>query len=283
MMASQMKAKVSITKQAKSSPKMHAHDMHRIHDYLKGVYGVTIDTRHCKHERDREWNDEGRGDFQVKANGCTDSGARAAAEFSPRVDGAAIPQERGVGSLTTWSVDGRKVGTDIKHIIADKIAHQHRCLVATAPTIGTTVRMVLAGHANVQATLKARKLMGQATRAAHARAVMGRNSRSMSGLSDAAKSTGSSSLLGWVLDECGSQYRELCPFCFDSETGEGHRDGRKHMRDECRHPAMQLARDLLTAWEAERVVRSGPPGHAERLLVVHGIQQDDEGDFWEER
>ena len=103
------------------------------------------------------------------------------------------PAERGVGSrsLTTWSVDGRKVGTDIKHIIADKIAHQHRCLVATAPMIGTTARMVLAGHANVQATLKARKLMGQATRAAHARAVMGRNSRSMSGLSDAAKSNGS--------------------------------------------------------------------------------------------
>ena len=56
MMASQVKAKVSITKQAKSSLKTHAHDMHRIHDYLKDVYGMTmdVDTRHCKHERDRE-------------------------------------------------------------------------------------------------------------------------------------------------------------------------------------------------------------------------------------
>jgi len=159
-------------------------------------------------------------------------------------------------------MDGRTVDTDIKPIFVGKTAHMHEKCASTAPTQGSTVRMAIAGHVDIKSTINARDMMRPTTKIAHMRAVMGRSSKSMSSILDTAKNNGPSSVLVWLLGECGPDNRELCPLCFDIKEGTGQRDGRTHMRHECTHPTIKSMRGLLETWKAERVVRSGPPGHA---------------------
>ena len=111
---------------------------------------------------------------------------------------------------------------------------------------------------------------------------------SMSSLHDAAKRHGPSAPMAWLLGTCGSELRGMCPLCFDLTLGTGQKDGYTHMRFKCPYLTMQSMRALLLAWEVERVVRSGPPGHAGQALAIVGANQDvlialGEGWTWIER
>ena len=86
--------------------------------------------------------------------------------------------------------------------------------------------------------------------------MLARHPHTMSELRRLAKYQGRVEVLTEVLDQCG-KWKEYCPYCFDIEKGEGHRDSRTHSRYECEGTNSRAVRAALKALKAERTTRAG--------------------------
>jgi hypothetical protein len=62
-----------------------------------------------------------------------------------------------------------------------------------------------------------------------------------------------------ILNACG-KYSTLCPYCFNTDTGEGKEDHPDHAATECTHKSANAARANLEAKTIERQLREGPQG-----------------------
>jgi hypothetical protein len=75
-------------------------------------------------------------------------------------------------------------------------------------------------------------------------------------------------ILKRILNACG-KYSTLCPYCFDTETGESKEDTANHATEECTHKSATAARTNLEAKTLERQWREGPLGKLNENVYSH--------------
>jgi len=154
------------------------------------------------------------------------------------------------------SVSGMKIEGDVKEVFHEKMGQSMMDFLATAEKQGQTARAVREGRADIKATVAARKRLTKKGGEGAARAMLARHPHTMSELRRLAKYQGRVEVLTEVLDQCG-KWKEYCPYCFDIEKGEGHRDSRTHSRYECEGTNSRAVRAALKALKAERTTRAG--------------------------
>jgi hypothetical protein len=230
--------------------------------HLRDEHNLTLEICHVRNEHGREEADENRTDLECRVNANVDAAARKAAALSPRRDGAAEPQQDGMGQYTTFSVDARRCEGNIKEVVEAKGAEQVLTCVLGLKELGRTARGSQSGEVHTLATIMARKLMGTKTLEAHTRALFVQTRASMWSLEAAANRDGPQSGMAKFVSKLGAKDRYQCPSCFNLETWEGKEDGHYHLRHECSHPTLVAVRRRLADCEHERVVRSGRRFHA---------------------
>ena len=148
---------------------------------------------------------------------------------------------------------------DAKELIKEKMDELMAALLRAAPVQGLTARAITEGKVDIKASVLARAMLNDSEIEGAVRAMLGRNQSTMGQLYDAARKDETEQTLTQALEQCAPALRELCPHCFNLDTGEGTRDSRHHSRYECQAPSRMAPREHMNAVLAERAARLGPP------------------------
>ena len=100
------------------------------------------------------------------------------------------------------------------------------------------------------------------------RITLGRGRWTMPEFKHAAQRDKNGGALRQILKACG-KYSTLCPYCFNTETGEGKEDHPNHAADECTHKSANAARTNLEAKTIERQLSEGPMGKMNTNAYTH--------------
>jgi hypothetical protein len=224
--------------------------MKAITESLKLIYETRTHLIHTHNEHGRQWDNEGRDDLPCRTNQACD---RAAKKIAAVLDQRFQHHGTGHGGIATFSKNGSYITDDIKTVITEKRSQDLLKIIPQA-----TARNLQSGQPDQQTRDIAYGLMDDEALCSAYRTILGRRRWTTPEMKYAAERDKHGGILKRILNSCG-KYKTFCPYCFDTDTGEGKEDHPNHVTEECTHKSATAARANLEAKTIERRWREATP------------------------
>ena len=245
---------------SKSPIQDYMHDMRAIEESLRTSYETQTHLIHNHNEHSRKWDNEARDDLACRANQACD---RAAKKVAAVIDQRFQHHGPGHGGIAMLSKNGSTITDDIKTIITEKRTQDLLSLTSHA-----TERQPQHDQPDQLTIDMASGLMDDEGACSAGRKTLGRGRWTMLELRYAAERDKNGGALKRILNACG-KYSTLCPYCFNTATGEGKEDHPNHAAEECAHKSANAARTNLEAKTIERQWREGAIGKMNKNVYIH--------------
>jgi hypothetical protein len=250
---------ITAPKISKSALQDYMHNMKAIKETLYSKHKTLIQLVHNHNEHNRKWDNERRDDLACRANQACD---RAAKKIAAVLDQRFNNHGAGYGGIAILTKNGSYITDDIKTTIIEKRTQD---ILKIVPNIRT--RTQNPDQPDQETLERAYNLTDDEGKCSAARIALGRGTWNMTAMKYAAERDKNGGILKRILNTCG-KYSTLCPYCFDTKTGEGKEDHPNHAAEECTHQSARTARAYLEAKTTERQWREGPLGKMNENVYI---------------